>query len=527
MANNTLNTRLVICNDTTANWGTSEKVLLKGEYAIEFPESGEPKVKIGNGTDKFSDLPYLTNTPTEITNAINAAINAASHSHSNKAILDAITASFTTGLKSNYDKAFTHSQSAHAPSNAQANVIETVKVNGTALTPNSKAVDVKVPTKVSELTNDKNYISSYKDTTYTLGTPISATNGNATVDLVDSGSKKQSVTIKGSGATSVTTDANGVIVVNSTDTKYSHPTSGVSAGTYTKVNVNAQGHVTGGSNPTTLGGYGITDAAAKHHTHGNADITAIDAGKITTGTIDIARLPQGALERLTIVADDTARFKLTKTNVQLGDTVKVTGTGKMYYVVDESKLSSEEGYEIYTAGSATSVPWSGVTGKPTSYTPSAHNQAISTITGLQAALDGKATSAQGAKADTAVQSVKIGTTEYKSGTTVTLPAYPTTLPASDVPAWAKAANKPTYTKSEVGLGNVDNTADKDKSVKYATSAGSASSATTATTASKLGTNAGSTTHPVYFTNGVPVACNVSTDVISQGVNTLVLDGGGA
>nr|DAR44051.1 MAG TPA: tail fiber protein [Caudoviricetes sp.] len=527
MANNTLNTRLVICNDTTANWGTSEKVLLKGEYAIEFPESGEPKVKVGNGTDKFADLPYLTNTPTEITNAINAAVKAASHSHSNKAILDAITASFTTGLKSNYDKAFTHSQSAHAPSNAQANVIETVKVNGTALTPNSKAVNVKVPTKVSELTNDKNYISSYKNTTYTLGTPTNATNGNATVDIVDSDSKKQSVTIKGSGATSVTTDANGAIVVNSTDTKYSHPTSGVSAGTYTKVTVNAQGHVTGGSNPTTLGGYGITDAAAKHHTHGNADITAIDAGKITTGTIDIARLPQGALERLTIVADDTARFKLTKTNVQLGDTVKVTGTGKMYYVVDESKLSSEEGYEIYTAGSATSVPWSGVTGKPTSYTPSAHNQAISTITGLQAALDGKATAAQGAKADSAVQSVKIGTTEYKSGTTVTLPAYPTTLPASDVPAWAKAAKKPTYTKSEVGLGNVDNTADKDKSVKYATSAGSASSATNATTASKLGTNAGSTTHPVYFANGIPVEANVSTNYLVQGTELLILDGGNA
>lgn len=622
MANNTLNTRLVICNDTTANWGTSEKVLLKGEYAIEFPESGEPKVKVGNGTDKYVDLPYITNTPTEITNAINAAVKTASHTHSNKAILDAITASFTTELKANYDKAYTHSQSAHAPSNAQANVIETVKVNGTALTPNSKAVDVKVPTKVSELTNDKNYISSYKDTTYTLGTPVSATNGNATVDLVDSSSKKQSVTIKGSGATSVTTDANGVIVVNSTDTKYSHPTSGVSAGTYTKVNVNAQGHVTGGSNPTTLGGYGITDAAAKQHTHGNADITAIDAGKITTGTIDIARLPQGALERLTIVADDTARFKLTKDKVQLGDTVKVTGTGLMYYVVDESKLSSGEGYEVYTAGSATSVPWSGVTGKPSSYTPSTHNQAISTITGLQAALDGKSDSSHthdqivngsyGASmssdgyvlpvgnvwigkqekpwdtayiknvhgtADRAIEvvdyndinkGIKIGFAgdgftssdfkyalgmnderkikdvsqdEYRkwlglgsaaytssgayatashSHTKAEIADFPTSMPASDVPAWAKASSKPTYTKSEVGLGNVDNTADAAKSVKYATSAGSA---TSATTASKLGTNAGSTTHPVYFSNGVPVACNVSTDVFSQGSNTLVLDGG--
>lgn len=52
--------------------------------------------------------------------------------------------------------------------------------------------------------------------------------------------------------------------------------------------------------------------------------------------------------------------------------------------------------------------------------------------------------------------------------------FPTSMPASDVSAWAKAATKPSYTKAEVGLGNVDNTADKDKSVKYAASAGSAS-----------------------------------------------------
>ena len=56
---------------------------------------------------------------------------------------------------------------------------------------------------------------------------------------------------------------------------------------------------------------------------------------------------------------------------------------------------------------------------------------------------------------------------------------PTTLPASDVYAWAKAATKPSYTASEVGLGSVNNTADSAKSVSYAATAGSASNATTA------------------------------------------------
>lgn len=54
-----------------------------------------------------------------------------------------------------------------------------------------------------------------------------------------------------------------------TDTRYTHPNSGISVGTYRSVTVNAQGHVTAGTNPTTLAGYGITDAAAKTHTHIN------------------------------------------------------------------------------------------------------------------------------------------------------------------------------------------------------------------------------------------------------------------
>ena len=62
----------------------------------------------------------------------------------------------TSTLKSNYDKAYTHSQSTHAPTNAQANV-ESVKVNGTALSVSSKAVNVTVPTKTSELTNDSSF----------------------------------------------------------------------------------------------------------------------------------------------------------------------------------------------------------------------------------------------------------------------------------------------------------------------------------------------------------------------------------
>ena len=424
MANNTLNTRLVLCNDTTAKWGTSDKVLLKGEFAIEFPETGEPKAKIGNGTDPYADLPYLTSTPTEITNAINAAVKAASHTHSNKDILDAITASFTTELKANYDKAYTHSQAAHAPSNAQVNVIETVKVNGVALTPTNKAVDVTVHT-------------------------------------------------------------------------YTHPTSGVKAGTYKSVSVDENGHVTAGTNPTTISGYGITDAYTKTQTD----------SQIATAIAKADHLKRSIVSVLPSVtdADEHTIYMVPKTTASKEDNgydeymLVVSGNTKKFEKIGDSAVDLTDYATKDYADQAAKTYADGL----------AKNYA---------------TAAQGGKADTAVQSVKIGNTEYKSGTNVVLPAYPTTLPASDVSAWAKASEKPSYTKDEVGLGNVDNTADKDKSVKYATSAGSA---TSATTASKLGTNAGSNIHPVYFSNGIPVEASVSTNYLTQGTDTLILNGGGA
>lgn len=165
--------------------------------------------------------------------------------------------------------------------------------------------------------------------------------------------------------------------------------------------------------------------APSAHNHDDSTITSLNASKLF-GTIDIARLPHGALERCVIVEDDTARFALTTAKIQLGDTVKVNKTQKMYFVIDDSKLSSEAGYSVYTAGTATSVPWSGVTGKPSSYPPASHNhdERYYTETEMNSKLAEKATKVH------------------------------------------------THVKSEVGLGNVDNTADANKSVKYATSAGS-------------------------------------------------------
>lgn len=97
----------------------------------------------------------------------------------------------------------------------------------------------------------------------------------------------------------------------------------------------------------------------------NTTVQPMDASKIISGVFDLDRIPKGAIERLAVVPNKTARFALTPEEVQNGDTVKEIDTKLMYYVVDNTKLSTEEGYEVYQAGRAAACPWTGIENKPT------------------------------------------------------------------------------------------------------------------------------------------------------------------
>lgn len=126
------------------------------------------------------------------------------------------------------------------------------------------------------------------------------------------------------------------------------------------------------------------------------------------------------------------------------------------------------------------LSWENIIGKPTTFTPSAHkhkwadvtdhptnvssftndaNYLISTdaaetyltITGAAAAYQPIGSYAAKVHTHNYASTVKVGTTAYNvSSNVISIPAYPTTLPASDVYAWAKAKTKPSYTFSEIG-----------------------------------------------------------------------------
>lgn len=73
--------------------------------------------------------------------------------------------------KEKLSQAYSHSVSAHAPTDAEKNIIVGVQVNNENLTVDSdRKVNVAVPTKLSELENDKGFITSGNGISETIST---------------------------------------------------------------------------------------------------------------------------------------------------------------------------------------------------------------------------------------------------------------------------------------------------------------------------------------------------------------------
>ena len=112
------------------------------------------------------------------------------------------------------------------------------------------------------------------------------------------------------------------------------------------------------------------------------DNTETDIGSyapLTNGIIDLQYIPKTAIERIETVDTTADMYALTTATIQIGDIVHVTGTGKMYYVVDETKLNQAAGYKEFQVGVAGAVAWSNVTGKPPVLT-TASSASLSTST---------------------------------------------------------------------------------------------------------------------------------------------------
>ena len=155
--------------------------------------------------------------------------------------------------------------------------------------------------------------------------------------------------------------------------------------TYKSVTIDVYGRVTSGTNPTTLAGYGITDAASdtqlNNHLNDSSNPHGVTAAQVGLGLVDNTR--------------DLNKPISTATQNALNDKVdKVSGKGlsdENYTLVEKNKLAGiAAGAEVNVNANWTATSGDAqILNKPATFPPSSHTHDIGDVVNLQTALDSK------------------------------------------------------------------------------------------------------------------------------------------
>ena len=297
-----------------------------------------------------------------------------------------------------------------------------------------------------------------------------------------------------------------------TDTVYTHPNSGVTAGTYKSVTVNAQGHVTAGTNPTTLSGYGITDAKISNGviTLGANSITPLTnhqslANYYTKSEVNshISSIPKFAIA----VVTDLPTSNISNTTIYLKKTGDDTQNLYTEYIYVNSKWEQLGTQKLDLSGYLTKADASNTyLGK--------------TATATKAKADDNGNNIRG----TYLKSISYNNATRKlTSTRGDNATFPVTLPqaTSDYPGLVQIGNglriDSGILSTEVDFSNYITAADIEANYLGKTA--------NAVAANKLTVNAGSVTVPTYFANGVPTACTGISVATVTATTTLNIPGG--
>lgn len=242
-----------------------------------------------------NDIQNWNNKTSSIGTITGVSINGTSIATSGVANITSVPASILTGAIPNGVTATTQTQSDNSTKIATTAYVDTAISNlpepmvfkgslGTGGTITA------LPT--AEASNEGHTYKVIKDGTYAgqaakIGDTFISTGSRW--ELIPSGDEPSgTVTSITLNATSPIAIDNSAAITTSGTRTISHASSGVSAGIYKSVTVNSTGHVTGGTNPTTLSGYGITDAKIANGviTLGSNTITPLTEHQDITGKQD-------------------------------------------------------------------------------------------------------------------------------------------------------------------------------------------------------------------------------------------------
>lgn len=389
MATKTLNTRITLKADTTANWAASTLVLLKGEQAFEITESGAWKAKVGDGVNTFKDLSYITMTPEEISALITSgsiqtvSLTSGTNNGTLKLTVDGVTTD-NIAVKGLGTAAYTNAgaYATAAQGTLATNAVRKVATgtaNGTISVTTGTGAATNVAVKglgSAAYTASSAYATAAQGTkadnampkgggTFTGAVTLAA---DPTADLQPTTKQYVDSKISSSIAASDAMVFKGTLGTNGTATAL--PASSVVVGDTYKV---------------------ITQVTIpKTNSYTGADVVA----KIGDLVVAMSKDPKWIVvpsgdEIVTTVKYSTTTQNLT-TNAQSGAITVGEAATKQ---VDTSITSGTTSTKLPTSKAvADYVTWGNVAGKPSTFTPSAHTHTIANVTGLQSALDGKASS---------------------------------------------------------------------------------------------------------------------------------------
>lgn len=405
------------------------------------------------GADKSGSASEALSDAKEYTDDKVADVSAAIGNKANASDLNMHTGNTTVHITStertNWNSAKTHADSAHAPSDAEKNIIVGIQKNGTDVTVNAstRKVNITVPTKVSELTNDSGYAktsdipAAYDDTA--IKNRVTATeNAITTLNGTGTGSVKQTVdNAINDFATKVSNDG----VVN----------------TYKE----------------------LVDYAAEH----SSEITEM-AGDIADNTSAISDL-DGRLDTVETKLGGHTVGKDVPSDAKFTDTVTTattSGTGNAVTAISASngKLTVTKGSTFLTAH-----PTISTSADTTSTQTATHGGTVTMVDSITKDANGHIT--------------KVNTK------TVTLPADNNTDTKVSQTLVSDDATYPLLlaTKGQTATSTTTACFDSGVTLNPSTNTIAANVSGNAATATKLGTaTKGSATQPIYLNAGAPTAC---------------------
>lgn len=418
------------------------------------------------------------------------------------------TSHITSTERSNWNTAYTHSQSAHAPSNAEANqnAFSNVKIGDVTI-----AADIKTDTLTlvagnnitltPDATNDKITITA-KDTTYTLGSfGITAT--AAELNKLDGVTATATEINYVDGVTSnIQTQLDGKASSGHTHKYAGSASAGGAATSANKLNTDA-----GSATQPVYFANGVPVATT--YTLGKSvpsNAVFTDTHYASKNTVGVT----GATSNTTTALTNGNVYLNSVENGAVTSSHKISGAGATTVTTDTSGnivISSTDNNTTYSAaGSALGLVKSGgdvtISSGVITVNDDSHNHTIANIDNLQTTLDGKqATVTGGASTITSANLTSSRALVSDSSGKVAVSAV---------------------TSIELGyLDGVTSNIQTQLNGKSGTShthsyAGSASVGGSATSAVKLDTStAGDSNTPVYFSGGKPVACT-SLDLNTSG-----------